>query len=74
MVHPGICALEHVVEADVSPGPIIGKAARDDDVLGADVLYGAVVELLHEFLAGAVVAPRENGYELVATDPVHRAV
>ena len=73
-VHEGIGAFQYIVEAGILPAFVIGEATRDDDALSADVLYRAIMKLLHELLADEVVMPLEDGHELVAPDPVHRAV
>lgn len=38
LVHEDVGALEHVVEAGIVSGPVFGKAARNDNAFGADVL------------------------------------
>ena len=74
LVHQAVGALEHGVEARVLARHELREAARDDDLVGTDVLDGAVVQGQHELAPDDIVAAGEDDHELVAAGAEHRAV
>ena len=73
-IHQRVRALEHLVEADVLALDEVGNAAGYHHALGGDVIHGAVVQHLHQFLAHGVIPVREYDHEFVAAGAVDGAV